>query len=211
MPPRALLFIDGNNWYHALKEAGLTGTGQLNYAKISLKLVGPGRDWVGTRYYIGRVNQGLAPTLYAEQRKFLAHLSATDPKITHHLGRLETRSVDNDAGVELKRYLATLRTRIDTGVFRELMALAKKHECVDVTSEKAVDVMLAVDMVLRAERNEYDAAYLLSADGDFTPAVEAVRSMNKRVFAASTATGAQLAAAVNTFIPLSRSWFSDCW
>jgi hypothetical protein len=45
--------------------------------------------------------------------------------------------------------------------------------------------MLAVDMVRMAERNEYDTAYLLSADGDFTPAVKAVAEKGKKVFAAS--------------------------
>ena len=34
--------------------------------------------------------------------------------------------------------------------------------------------MLATDMVAMACRKEYDAAYLLSADGDYTHAVEFV-------------------------------------
>jgi uncharacterized LabA/DUF88 family protein len=46
--------------------------------------------------------------------------------------------------------------------------------------KKAVDVMLSVDLVLMGHRNEYDAAYLLSAYGDYTPAVEAVRIIGKR-------------------------------
>ncbi len=70
--------------------------------------------------------------------------------------------------------------------------------------------MLAVDMVVMAERDMFDAAYLLSADGDFTPAVEAVREHNKNVYAASPATGAQLAAVTNSFISLKREWFDDC-
>jgi uncharacterized LabA/DUF88 family protein len=206
-----MVFIDGNNWYHSLREAGITGTGQLNYAKVSEKLAGPGREWVGTRYYIGRVNQGQAPQLYADQRKFLAFLTATDHRITHYLGRLETRRQPNEAAIELRQYLSGLKTRIDTRVFQDLMNVAKRNVLVDVMSEKAVDVMLAVDMVLMAERNEYDAAYLLTADGDFTPAVAAVRSLDKPVYAASPATGAQLAAAVTKFIPLSHGWFADCW
>jgi uncharacterized LabA/DUF88 family protein len=77
--------------------------------------------------------------------------------------------------------------------------------------EKAVDVMLAVDMVVMAERDQYDAAYLLSADGDFTPAVAAVRAHGKKVYGVSPAHGAQLAAAVDTFINLKREWFNDCY
>ena len=71
--------------------------------------------------------------------------------------------------------------------------------------------MLAVDMVVLAERDEFDAAYLLSADGDFTPAAEAVRAHRKKVYAASPAPGAQLAAVVDSFIRLSLDWFDDCY
>jgi uncharacterized LabA/DUF88 family protein len=62
-----------------------------------------------------------------------------------------------------------------------------------------------------AERDEFDSAYILSADGDFTPAVRAVRAHNKKVYAASPARGAKLASAVNTYIPLRATWFLDCY
>lgn len=77
--------------------------------------------------------------------------------------------------------------------------------------EKAVDVMLAVDMVRMADRNDYDVAYLLAADGDYTPAAEAVRGAAKKVFAASIRRAAELARAVYRFIPLERAWFGDCF
>ena len=81
MPDRAILFIDGNNWYHSLSELGVADLGRLNYAKISEKLVAP-RTWIGTRYYIGQVQQKRNPRLYADQRRFLAHLKATDARIS---------------------------------------------------------------------------------------------------------------------------------
>lgn len=39
--------------------------------------------------------------------------------------------------------------------------------------EKATDVNLALDLVLDAQANEYDEAYLISNDGDFSNAVKA--------------------------------------
>jgi hypothetical protein len=51
LPDRALLFIDGNNWYHACKDCGIRDLFALDYAAISEKLVAP-RDWAGTRYYM---------------------------------------------------------------------------------------------------------------------------------------------------------------
>jgi uncharacterized LabA/DUF88 family protein len=71
--------------------------------------------------------------------------------------------------------------------------------------------MLAVDMVSMSHRDDFDAAYLLSADGDFTPAVEVVRSNGKKVYAASPDAGAQLAKVVNSFIRLDLSWFDACY
>jgi len=152
---RAVLFVDGNNWYHSLSELGVGDLGRLNYAKISEKLVGP-RTWIGTRYYIGRVQQKGNPRLYADQRRFLAHLQATDPRISVHLGRLEERQVKNEAALELRQYLSAFPVRIDVGVFHGLMAIAKKHAQLDVMVEKAVDVMLAVDLVMMAQRDEFD-------------------------------------------------------
>ena len=210
MPERAVLFIDGNNWYHGLKEIDLGNLGRLDYRKISEKLVGP-RDWTGTRYYIGRVKQRESTQLYADQRRFLGQLTSTDQRITTHLGRLETRPFKNPAAHELRRYLGQLRTRIDAAVYRDLMDIAQRHGDSVVTVEKAVDVMLAIDMAVMAERDQYDAAYLLSADGDFTPAVEAAKSHGKKVYAVSPLYGAQLAAITDSFIRPRRDWFDDCY
>lgn len=209
--PRAVLFIDGSNWYHSLKSSGINGSGELNYAKIAQKLVGPGRTWVGTRYYVGRVNQHEEPGLYADQRRFISKYEAADPRNSSHFGRLETRPYTNQAAADLRAYLGGLKVRIDPQVFRELSALAKRHTNIPVTSEKAVDVMLAVDMVMMAQRGEYEAAYLLSADGDYTPAVGAVVALGKRVYVASPNKGAQLAGVATTYIPLTAAWFGDCW
>jgi uncharacterized LabA/DUF88 family protein len=209
MTDRAIVFVDGNNWYHGLKSLGLTDLGQINYAKVSEKLIGP-RDWIGTRYYVGQVRQTDNTKLYADQRRFLSQLRAMDRRISVHLGRLEQHSVDNVAAKELLSYLAALPIRLPPAVYRDLIALGKKHRSATVFVEKAVDVHLAVDLVSMAQRDEYDAAYILSADGDYTPAVEQARALGKKVYAASAKSGAQLAAAVNSFIRVDGMWVDAC-
>jgi uncharacterized LabA/DUF88 family protein len=62
-----------------------------------------------------------------------------------------------------------------------------------------------------AVEDRYDSAYLLSADGDFTPAVQAVRSLGKRVYSVSPIFSAALKNASNAFIPLRKEWFRDCY
>ena len=171
MNERAVVFIDGNNWYHGLRDhLKLPNISRLDYAAISRKLL-RGREWMGTRYYVGRIPQQQSGRLYANQRRFLSRLVASDRRISCHLGRLEQRAVRNEAAEDLSRYLGQLDIRLPSQVYCELMAIALKHSKQRVLVEKAVDVQLAVDIVMMGERDEYDAAYLLSADGDFTPAV----------------------------------------
>ena len=207
---RAMVFVDGNNWYHGLTDIGIKRPGQLNMKKVSEKLLGP-REWVGTRYYVGQVSQEGNAALYAEQRRFLAGLKSTDGRISVHLGRLEKRSIENKSMDEVRRYLSSLPFRIERTVFRDLMNIAARNRKTAVWTEKAVDVMLAVDAVLMSERNEFDSAYLLTADGDFTPVADAVRSHGKKVYAASGSMGGRLAAAVDSFIRFERAWFRDCY
>ena len=47
--------------------------------------------------------------------------------------------------------------------------------------EKSLDVQIAVDMVRYAANDLYDIAILVSGDGDFAPAVEAIKEMGKQV------------------------------
>jgi uncharacterized LabA/DUF88 family protein len=209
-PNRAILFVDGSNFYHGLKSAGAHNQGNLDFAKISKKLVGP-RIWSGLRYYVGQLKQGDNQQLYAAQRSFIARQQQIDSRITFHMGRLEDRPAKDGAAHKLYDYLTIQNPTIAPDVRRELMGIAKKHKDARVIVEKAVDVMLAVDLVVLAERNEYETAYVLSADGDYTHAVSFVRSRGKRVFAVSAQSGAQLAASVDKFIPIDATWVNDCY
>lgn len=208
---RAAVFVDGNNWYHAMKRAGATNLGWLNYAKVSQKIVGA-RDWAATRFYIGQVQQTPgAAQLYADQRRYTSWLKARDSRISVHFGRLESHRTENAFAKEVKSYLANLPVRIDPKVYRHLVDAANRSATSSVIVEKAVDVALAVDLVRMADRNDYDVAYLLAADGDYTPAVSAVMETGKKVFAAALEPGAQLAAVVHKFIPLDVNWLTDCF
>ncbi len=46
---RVCIFIDGSNFYHALKDAGLPV--HVDFGKLAAKLTGPGRKHVHTHYY----------------------------------------------------------------------------------------------------------------------------------------------------------------
>ncbi len=208
VPDRSVFFVDGSNFYHGCLNIGLKTLGRLDYARISLKLAGP-REWMATRYYVGQVPGTGNLRLADDQRRFLQSLRDSDPRVSVHLGRIEPRLARSDAALKLARYLAELKVRIDPQVYRDLVGISSTYAETTVMVEKAVDVMLAIDMVVMAEREEYDTAYLLSADGDLTPAVEAVRTSGRKVFVASAQSGARLAGACNSFIRLRPDWFDD--
>ena len=51
----------------------------------------------------------------------------------------------------------------------------------DVSVEKGVDIMIATDMLRMAWRDTYDVAVLVTGDGDFAYAAQAVKDMGKHV------------------------------
>lgn len=210
-PERSILFIDGNNWYHGLKDVGVLDPARLDYCKIATKLVGAARTWTASRYYIGRVTTAWSHQLVADQRRFLSSFEAADGRNTVHYGRLELRSVRSEAAHELLSYLGALKTKIDPTVYSDLVSIGNRHKTAQTQVEKAVDVMLAVDLVVMAQRNEFDTAYILSADGDYTHAAQFVRDSGKKVFAAAATSGAQLARVVTSYIRLQKAWFADCY
>jgi len=205
---RAVVFVDGSNWYFGCAALGLRNLGRMDFARISRKLV-QHRTWSATRYYVGEVPMTGKTELAAAQQRFLAFLRSCDRRISVHLGRLERRESRNEVAAAILRYLGSLRTRIEPSIYHDLVAVAKAHSVARVMVEKAVDVQIAVDMVVMAERDEYDTAYLLSADGDLTPAVAAVTATGRRVFVASPAAGARLAEVATGYLRLRRPWFTD--
>lgn len=208
MPENAFVFVDGNNWYHACRTGGLKDLFALDYAKISKKLLGP-RSWVETRYYIGALKRDHLG--FREQRQFNSRIQNQDSRISVHLGRMEERPDENRLATELLAYAQSVS--LDPAIKIELLRMANAHRSVTILKEKAADVMLAVQMSSLALHEKYDYAYLLSADGDYTPAVELVREFGKKVYAVSVAPmfSSALNQACNSFIKLKKDWFADCY
>ena len=199
---RALLFIDGSNFYHHARDIGIS-TGNLDYRILAHKLI-LDRQLVGIRYYVGKISGDLSRI--RSQEKFLDRIRSQGVEI--FLGRIERRMLDPDDNPliqRLKSLIAANRTDLNDSILNALNALCETRQ--PQYTEKRVDVSIAVDMVAMAHRDQYDVAYLLSADGDFVPAVEVVKAADKKVFAASPFVGYELKRAVHAFIPLKAEWF----
>ena len=206
---RALIFIDGSNFYHGMKgELGLLSS-DIHYEKFSQKLV-MGREWRETRYYVGQVMNEGNKSLYKTQRKFLSSLEKFS-RVNSFLGSMKKHP--NKRLKPLTRWLNALPSRPEISVPDDVIAELSKiaDDKKTIYTEKAVDVMIATDMVSMAFEGKYDTAYLLSADGDFTPAVKKVREQGCKVFVASATPGHELKQVANNFIPLEREFFHECW
>ena len=77
--------------------------------------------------------------------------------------------------VGLEDYLARVDARPDCEVRLGTVSTGKRRQ------QKAVDVLLAVDMLVGAHRLIYDLAVLVAGDADFVPVVEEVRREGRMV------------------------------
>ncbi len=203
---RCIIFIDGSNFYHQVRDAGVV-PGALSYPRLAERLV-MGREWLETRYYVGEVDAG-AGALHKQQQSFLDTIRA-HPRQQVVLGSIQRFLESNPLAHELLQYLGSLQVRIDHTVYKTIIEMAKQRKQVATYKEKGVDVALACDMVRFAQENRYDVAYLISNDGDLRPAVELTRSYGKRVFAAGCVVGPRLKQVCNSTIIINGDWLRSC-
>ena len=149
-----MVFIDGSNFYYGLKQ--YIGQTRLNFDCFCRLLCGENRRLVYTHYYNVPVRQSDDPGQYARQQKFFAELRRI-PHFALHLGRL----VDRERA--------------------EKCPGCQQDYRVQYRVEKGVDVELAVNMLAYGFDDQYDIAIIASQDSDFTPAVDEVRRLRKRV------------------------------
>lgn len=203
---RAMVFIDGNNWYYALKGIGVH-SGRLNYPKIAGELA-VGRSVCAVRYYVGRVSSPLR--LVEEQDRVLAVLEGQGVEV--FLGKIQRNPMSESSKRQRARLRAAFAGReqeVPADLMETIDSFCSVHPPEFV--EKQVDTRIAVDLVDLAYRNQYDVAYLLSADADFIPAVEVARRLGRRVFAVAPSGGHELRNAATGFIKVSAEWFEGLY
>ena len=152
---KAIVFIDGSNWYHKLKHLLATpqpdGTCSLrppidfDVRGFATNLVAPD-TLVEIRYYIGKVRRirgdAKSEMLYANQQKLLRFLQTQH--VTLGFGHL---------------------INYPDGSFHE----------------KGVDILLAVEMIRCVLEKKCEVAYLVSSDTDLVPAVDECKRLGSEV------------------------------
>ncbi len=112
------------------------------------------------------------------------------------------------AGAEQEKFLQSM---YDTPYVEVKLGIWKQRGSTMV--EKGVDVMLAVDLVRHAYTDHYDTAIVVSGDGDFYPAIQAVKDLGKHVEVAAFETNisAEAARVTDVYIKLTKTFFTGLW
>lgn len=203
---RAVVLIDGSNWHNSLEKIGVRSS-SLNHRKVAAKLVQSGEPRQ-IRYYVGAVRNDLSRI--REQRRFLDSLR--DQGVIVFLGKIQRNPMSQRAAEERARLHRAFTGR-EQEVPPDLLDTLRAYwnSAPPEYREKGVDTRISVDLVDLAHRDEYDAAYLLSADADFVPAVQVARRLGKTVFVASPRPGYELTKAVQHYLRVTRDWFDGLY
>jgi len=143
---RIIVFIDGSNLYHLVKQ-WFSEESQINFNfKKFLKKIVKDRTIVRVYYYNCPLDRNKDNRAYRSQQRFFQKLKEI-PNFRLVLCRMQKVKINGKTIYQVKED----------------------------------DIHLAVDMVKLAYNNAYNTAILVSSDGDFVPAINAVQEIGKKV------------------------------
>jgi len=182
---RAVVFVDGNNFYHnskyMFKSVGLKPF-DIDFLKLSEALCEYfGVKHVLTRYYNSIPNIRSGEERYWKHINFLKGLESI-PKFLVITRKLQTHST---------RELLKERDEIISGLglcekCKPVIQLSCK-DCIgsEKVHEKGIDVQIAIDIIEHAIKDKCDCIILFSGDADFIPALKLAEEYGKKAFSSS--------------------------
>jgi uncharacterized LabA/DUF88 family protein len=185
MVKETIIFIDGNNLYHNVKQMKIKPS-NLDFQKL-INLICKELDveLKEVRYY------NSMPTLRDGKELYFSHLKFIDdlrkiPKFTVHTRKLQVHSTkellkEKQELIDSMELCDNCKPIVEQNILDTIGNVKKK--------EKGVDIMLAVDLVESAIKNKTEAIIVLSGDADFAPAMKFVQNNKKEVFSVSLAKG----------------------
>ncbi len=158
---RIMVFIDGMNfrraWISVCTERGMPRRTRFDVVKLRnlLSALSPDREVVRIHYY--------SSTIPPKDSKYYNNLNSIDPRGFN--GMLKRKGY--------KCFILKNRVR------HEKCPLC--GERFPIVKEKGVDVMIALDMMMKGIENAFDVALLVSGDADFIPVVNLLTKKGKKV------------------------------
>ena len=182
---KAVIFIDGNNLYHNLKQMKINPR-NLNFKKF-VKLIGEyfGCEIKEVRYY------NSMPTLRDGKEVYFSHLKFIDdlkniPKFSVITRKLQVHSTkellkEKQDLIDSMDLCKNCKPIIQENILDTIGNVKKK--------EKGIDVKLSVDFIDYAINKKSGVLILVSGDADFIPALELAGQKNAKIFSVSLAKG----------------------
>lgn len=181
----AIIFIDGNNFYHNLKKCGVIPS-QLDFGKLIDAVCEKFNvSCKKSIYYNSIPSIEHGEEIYYNHMKFLSSIS----KLPNF--EVKTRKLQKISNYEVLREQKSLinkmklcencRPKVENHITTFIKSLSFK--------EKGIDVMIAVDMLNNALKSECDICILISGDADFIPVMELIKSSGKMVYSAFVSCG----------------------
>jgi len=182
---KAVIFIDGNNIYHNLKQMKIK-PGNIDFQKL-IKII---CDYFKCesqeiRYYNSMPTLRDGKALYYSHLRFIDNLRNI-PKFTIHTRKLQSHSNkellnEKQELIDSMNLCDNCKPIVEENILDTISNVKKK--------EKGIDVMLAVDLVEYAIKKKADCLIILSGDADFVPAMYLAKENNGDVFSTSLAKG----------------------
>lgn len=177
---RVIAYIDGFNVYYGLKNASRDSDYQL------IENGGDLRDCLGRSLYWLDLQQVVESQLLRSERcHIIKYFSA--PRGVPQRVAVEDKAAYIASNERQRVYLDALATRPLVEVVLGWYSEHKPHTCASCGAqwprfeEKVTDVNIATYMISDAYEDRFDMAYLISADADLVPPVQAVRALGKEV------------------------------
>jgi len=181
---QAVIFIDGNNLYHNLKQMKIK-PGNLDFDKFAQIICG--FFYVNlkeVRYY------NSVPTLRDGKELYFSHLKFIDnlrkiPKFKIITRKLQVHSTkellkEKKELIDSMDLCSSCKPIVEENILDTIGNIKKK--------EKGIDVKLAVDFVEYATEDNL-TLILVSGDADFIPALELAKKKGAQIFSSSLAKG----------------------
>jgi len=183
MPKKAIIFVDGNNWYHNVKnyfeprDIDILKVADLICKRQNINLF-------EIRWYVSVPNIQDGENMYYRHMSFLSSLEKKGIKIiTRKLQRLSNKEILERKKETIDNLdLCDICKPLIESVFLDLADIKKK--------EKGIDVWIAIDMLKESiiEKN-CDLCVLISGDTDFVPALDLIKKHGKQVLTAMVPKG----------------------
>ncbi|MBS3106226.1 NYN domain-containing protein [Candidatus Woesearchaeota archaeon] len=171
---RVYAYFDGSNFYHLCKKNyGIKNVDILQLCNLTINQLT--EEILKIKYFNSPVSQQANLIVSRIQQRFFAKISRL-PFVEVILGKLVERPLNN---IHIncpicKHQMAETLNCPKCGTPQRIVDCKK-------TSEKGVDVNIAITMLLDGIENKYDQVLLFSSDADFSPAIKYIKKIGKEV------------------------------